>query len=269
VAQAANGSFVVVWDATSGASGYDVLGQRFDPTGSKVGGEFQVNTYTTGYQWRPDIAMDASGSFVVVWGDFAGQDGSGAGVFGQRFDGSGNALGGQFQVNTYTTGNQSYGAYFGPAVARGDLGEFVVLWDDDAARDGSDFAVFGQRFDASGNRLGSEFQANTYTTGPQLYSTVSMDAAGNFVTTWASYSGWQPLASSASASPPPGSGAARSSRSTHTTGVQLPSRSARRGGQPHLTWADTSQDGSGCGSFARVSAGSSRPPSLRIRRATV
>ncbi len=32
-----------------------------------VGGEIQVNTFTTGPQWAPALAMDADGDFVVVW----------------------------------------------------------------------------------------------------------------------------------------------------------------------------------------------------------
>jgi hypothetical protein len=47
-----------------------------------VGGEFQVNTYTTSYQLFSTVAA-ASGSFVAGWTS-AGQDGSSLGVFGQR-----------------------------------------------------------------------------------------------------------------------------------------------------------------------------------------
>ena len=53
----------------------------------------------------PDVALDASGSFVVAWSSY-GQDGSIYGVFGQRYDSSGAPLGPEFQVNTYTTGTQ-------------------------------------------------------------------------------------------------------------------------------------------------------------------
>ena len=43
-----------------------------------VGPEFRVNTYTTGGQVVPSVAMDADGDFVVTW-DSLGQDGSGSG----------------------------------------------------------------------------------------------------------------------------------------------------------------------------------------------
>ncbi len=65
-----------------------------------VGGEFQVNTYTTSGKRSASVAMGADGDFVVVWGSFS-QDGDGSGVFGQRFASSGSPVGGEFQVNTY------------------------------------------------------------------------------------------------------------------------------------------------------------------------
>ena len=48
---------------------------------SASGDEFQVNSYATSFQRDADIAMDAAGSFVVVW-DSHGQDGSSGGIFG-------------------------------------------------------------------------------------------------------------------------------------------------------------------------------------------
>src|SRR5262245_65089652 len=56
-----------------------------------VGPEFQVNTFTTLGQRSPSVASDASGNFVVVW-QSSRQDGLGLGVFGQRYDSSGNRL---------------------------------------------------------------------------------------------------------------------------------------------------------------------------------
>jgi hypothetical protein len=77
------GDFVVVWtSAHQEALGYDVLGQRFSSAGSPVGPEFRVNTYTTNSQYRPAVAADASGNYVVVWQSLL-QDGSNTGVFGR------------------------------------------------------------------------------------------------------------------------------------------------------------------------------------------
>jgi hypothetical protein len=44
----------------------------------------RINTYTTEQQISPAVAVDAAGSFVVVWASY-GQDGSARGIFGQRY----------------------------------------------------------------------------------------------------------------------------------------------------------------------------------------
>ena len=53
--------------------------------------EFQVNTYTQSSQNDPSITGLSDGGFVVTWGS-DGQDGSGYGVFGQRFDANGDMV---------------------------------------------------------------------------------------------------------------------------------------------------------------------------------
>ncbi len=122
-----------------------------------LGEEFQVNTYTTGSQSQPAVAMDSESGFVVVFG--SPQDGSGRGIFGRLFDSSGKPTSGEFPVNTHTPGAQER-----PAVARDAAGNFVVVWESDS-QDGSSHGVLGRRFDADGDPLGGEFQVNTYTTG--------------------------------------------------------------------------------------------------------
>src|SRR5262249_3511343 len=121
------GNFVVVWQsfAQDTPLSWGVFGQRYDSTGLPLGGEFEVNSYTTGDQGEPSVGADGAGNFVVVW-DSGFQDGSYLGVFGRRYDASGVPLGGEFQVNTYTTGRQ------GPAaVAVDGAGNFVVVWTSD------------------------------------------------------------------------------------------------------------------------------------------
>lgn len=146
-------------------------------TAQRLGPEFQVNSYTTNWQQDPAVAMDGSGKFVVAWMSY-GQDGSYRGVFGQRFDASGNALGGEFPVNSYTTWDQWY-----PAVASDSSGNFVVVWNSNH-QDGSSYGVFGQRFSSLGSPLGSEFRINSYTTGEQFGPVVAADSTGDFLVVW-------------------------------------------------------------------------------------
>ncbi len=181
VAVDASGNFVVVWEGNGqDGSDYGVVGRRFDSMGIPVGSLFQVNSYTTGAQKQPAVAADSSGNFVVVWGS-SYQDGSGEGVFGQRFTSTGDPVGTEFQVNTYTTSSQE-----GPKVAEVGSGNFVVVWNS-YLQDGSGLGVFGQSFDSAGNPEGNEFRVNSYTTEFQERPAVAADGSGSFVVTWMSY----------------------------------------------------------------------------------
>ena len=177
VSSAAGGNFVVTWssDGQDGSSG-SVFGQRYTSDGNALGDEFQVNTYTTASQGRSSVASDADGNFVVVWSG-AG-DGDSYGAFGQRYDKDGIRLGGEFRVNTYTTGNQ-----VDAKIATDPEGGFVVVWASDG-QDGSYYGVFGRRFDSAGDPLGDDFQVNTYTTRRQEYPSVAFDESGRFIVVW-------------------------------------------------------------------------------------
>jgi hypothetical protein len=81
------GGFVVVWQSDKqDGSGFGVFGQRYDSDGIAQGGELQVNTFTTSGQQSPSVGASGPSQFVVVWESAANQDGSGLGVFGQRYD---------------------------------------------------------------------------------------------------------------------------------------------------------------------------------------
>jgi hypothetical protein len=174
VATAPDGRFVVVWEGPWGP-GPEIYGQRYDGSGRPIGGQFRVNAHTLSAQWDPAVAMDANGDFVVVWHSRF-QDGSSYGIFAQRYDASGERVGGEFLVNSYTTGDQSF-----PAVAADPAGNFVVVWD------GGYFLpneVSARRYDAFGNPIGTEFQVNTYTPAVDYRSSVAMDGDGDFVVVW-------------------------------------------------------------------------------------
>ena len=83
-----NAGFVVTWQDDSGQNGgssSDIRGQLFDITGTPVGDEFMANTYISSQQVDPSVASLADGGFMVTW-ESSGQDGSGYGIYGQRFD---------------------------------------------------------------------------------------------------------------------------------------------------------------------------------------
>jgi hypothetical protein len=184
VAADALGNFVVLWASSTQdyAATSGVFGQRYTSGGEALGPEFRVNTYTIGSQGAAAVASDASGNFVVVWGDNL-QDGSPTGVFGQRFASSGAPAGSEFRINTYTPFSQD-----GPSVAADAAGNFVVVWHSQF-QDGSYFGVFGQRYASTGTPIGPEFRVNTTTLGDQATPRIGSDPSGNFVVVWTSETG--------------------------------------------------------------------------------
>ena len=110
VVQMRNG-FVAVWQSgDQDGSGYGIYGQRFDSNGNKIKNEFRINHTVSGSQVFPVTAALSDG-FIVIW-DSYDQDGSGKGVYGQRFDINGNVIGSEFLINTYTNNNQSTASAF-------------------------------------------------------------------------------------------------------------------------------------------------------------
>lgn len=188
VAALANGGFVVTWTSWSqDGSGRGILGQRFDSTGAPVGSEFQVNTVTADDQLEASVTGLTDGGFVVTWGSWL-QDGSQWGIFGQRFDSGGVPVGSEFQVNTVTANDQE-----SCSIAALQDGGFVVVWES-WLQDGSQWGIFGQRFDSGGVPVGSEFQVNSFTPDDQWQPSITALGGGGFVVTWTSWSqdgsGW-------------------------------------------------------------------------------
>lgn len=144
-----------------------------------IGNEFQVNTYTLNDQSKSSIAMSDDGKFVITW-ESSGQDSSGFGIYAQRFDSSGVALGAEFQVNTYTQNSQS-----NPDITMNSNGDFVITWES-YVQDSSGSGIYAQRFDNNGNLQGSEFKINTYTLDNQHSPKIAMNDNGHFIIIWIS-----------------------------------------------------------------------------------
>ncbi|MFC1482450.1 DUF4215 domain-containing protein [Myxococcota bacterium] len=85
----------------------------------------------------------------------------------------------EFQVNTFTPGQQDY-----PRVAMAPDGRFVVVWVGYSNQDGDMTGIFGQLHDASGYAVGGELQVNTYTADDQYAPRVAMAPDGRFVVVW-------------------------------------------------------------------------------------
>lgn len=165
-----NGNFVVVWDDLNGFHA-----KLYDNTGTSLGGQFSITTDATA--GNGSVAMDANGDFVAVWR----QDGFGKAVWARRYDSSGSPLAAEFRVNSTIVGDQTH-----PSVSIDGAGNFVVVWEGNGDQAGNVDAdgVFGQKFDATGTKIGGEFLINNTTTSGQNKTSVAMLDTDNFVVVW-------------------------------------------------------------------------------------
>ncbi len=146
-----------------------------------------VNESADGFDLLPDTTPLLDGGWVTVWYSAsslaAGED---TDLLGQRYDASGQAVGGAFQVAASRAGGQTDARVAGLAD-----GGFVVTWTDDSGL-GGDFSGAGikaQVFSASGARVGGEMLVNTATDDDQSSPKIAALADGGFVVAWASSSG--------------------------------------------------------------------------------
>lgn len=184
VASDRDGNFIVAWSDFRLPAQFrlDVFARRFDRSGVPQGAEFMVNTYTTGFQGQSlSVAADAEGDWVAVWNSFSGQDGDSDGIFGQRIDRGGARVGQEFQVNTYTMGQQ-----FPATVASDREGNFLVTWLSFAPDHNG---IRAQLFDAEGQQVGGEFQVNSQTSAYEYPAAPAVSAGepGTFVVAWHSF----------------------------------------------------------------------------------
>lgn len=68
VAADAHGNFIAVWNSDDG-DGLGIFFQRYNRRAKKLGSPVRANRSVAGYQFTPNVAMSADGSFVVAWKD--------------------------------------------------------------------------------------------------------------------------------------------------------------------------------------------------------
>jgi len=113
-----DGRMVLAWSQEGiDGSGRGIRAMFLDAGGRQIGDAFDVNTYTPGDQFDPQIAAQPGGGFVVVWTS-TGQNG----IHGQRFDAQGARIGGEFQISGDGAG------YRAAHVTTRVDGSFAVAW---------------------------------------------------------------------------------------------------------------------------------------------
>ncbi|NEO84066.1 MAG: S8 family serine peptidase [Spirulina sp. SIO3F2] len=186
------GEVLVTWRRSSSG---DIYARKYTSQGISAGEQYPIDfsggnsagngsgglSTISGIGQEYSLIATNDEGFVMVW-QGSGENGEAApDVYARKYDTDGQPLGDVFRVNTYQDAHQWY-----PEVSSLQNGGFVITWTSSLGQDGDDRGIYGQIFDAQGNRVGQEFQANTYSQGNQTYSqVVGLDDNG-FIIVWES-----------------------------------------------------------------------------------
>ena len=179
VQMAPDGSFVAVWSQQfNDANGYNyqIIGRGFSAACAPIGDPFTVNNVDTGYEYEPDMAMDAAGNFMVVW---YGEDKADGGIFARRFNAAGAPQAGQFRVNKSQPLSQ-----YRPAVTMDAAGNAVVAFITGVKGKGFDLDVLVRRYAADGTPIGNPFSPHAPSKDVQYLPQVAAAPDGPFAVMW-------------------------------------------------------------------------------------
>ncbi len=179
-----DGRYVATWNTTNiggtvSLTENALMGRIFDASGNPLTAEFRLDDALddrSAYAARATALAD--GGFAVLWDSYDFATGSyDIGV--AQFDADGNRIGPENLANTDVTEGVIKDE---PDIAALSDGGYVAVWQswfqpgDDSYR-----SVHGQRYDALGNKVGSEFQVNQTTDVNQSGPQVAGLAGGGFV----------------------------------------------------------------------------------------
>jgi hypothetical protein len=195
-----NSNVVVVYTSFNQAgpgSMQDIYGQLFSPEGTKIGGEFLVNQFTTYNQRSASVAALNNGGFVVTW--VSEQERAAAATYttvsptlnatnlnsasvdieARLFDAGGAAISNEILVNTDNKPAAN------PRVASAADGTFMVVWSGlDTLLPTNGWDIFARAFSSAGVG-GAVVPVNTYLYGDQLYPQISALNL-DYILTWTS-----------------------------------------------------------------------------------
>jgi hypothetical protein len=220
VAALPSNQFVMTWSdrASNDGDRGGIFGRIYDETLTPLTSEFLVNTLTSDWQSKSNIASAPNGNFMAIWHQANGF------VEGQLFDATGVKLGAQFTVqegfnglsdvvadatgNFWVVSTVNNGAgYINKYSNTGELlvdskvyqseviasdpvitalsdGRVLVSWYDGQNPAGSD--IYGQYVTSAGELAGAPFVVNTTLAENQSKPAIAGLASGGFVVAWQS-----------------------------------------------------------------------------------
>ncbi len=181
LAMSASGDVVMAWVGVADGD-RRIIFRMFDVSGRPLTDEIMVGASTADvFQSVPSIAMNSTGSFVIVWTNWcgAGQFGRNC-VAGRVFAADGSPASGEIAIDR---GAQAHW----PAVATDDSGNFVVAWirmGDTFNRPYGEFIMF-RRFEGDGTPVGRAVCVTCDINSRWYGPSIAVEPEGQFAITWA------------------------------------------------------------------------------------
>lgn len=185
------GNYVVAWEGNGTGDTYGIFVRAFNSDGTPRGPEHLVNTYTTGIQDSPKIAIDFDRNpiagneqhFAVTWHGEGTEDSEG--IYLQSYDiipaGDISAVGSNISVNTYTAGAQ-----IDPDIAMNNADEIIVTWSGPGTGFPASNEVWMQGYQENatpwnGTASNVRVNATSPATKPAIASNKSFESSGSTV----------------------------------------------------------------------------------------
>ena len=192
VAMDSDGDFVIVWqsevpDDVTFRSGTDIFAKRFDSTGQALGAQQLVNEFTTNSQYNPNVSMNDSGNYVIVWAGEGQDDSFFNNIYARWFSDRGLPVGSSVIVEQNLPGAQNpievSETELEPEVALSPDGHAIVLWTGRAA---SAFELAGAVYDPARQRTAPRYSLRLMD-NPNQYiggTSAAFDDANRLIVAW-------------------------------------------------------------------------------------
>ncbi|KAJ3437472.1 hypothetical protein M0812_16635 [Anaeramoeba flamelloides] len=191
-----NDKFVIIWQSyLQDSGGWGVFGQVFSSEDhTKIGEEFQVNTYTHNAQFLPRVTSMKE-KFVVSWASYQQDDVCCQGVYFQMFNSTDSSvIGSESLANSATQYDQTYPDI--TSITDNDGDKFVIVWRSDHQNQ-SFKDIYLKIFDSNTGEalLEDDFLVTNYTLSNKYSPKITEIGGGEdeneksrFVITWQSQS---------------------------------------------------------------------------------
>jgi hypothetical protein len=176
----AGGGYLVWEDNSVDGSGQGISAAALDSDFHQVGNRFRVNQNRAGDQERPQVSLLNGGGAAMVWQSRPRT--SARHVFARFLSASNTWVTGDIMVNSSTKAFQ-----INPVVATLNNGNVVIAYgsfNQQGAHSMQD--VYAQIFSPTGQKIGSEFQVNQFTSFNQRTPAIAPLTGGGFILAWVS-----------------------------------------------------------------------------------